>query len=161
MFLKHCSTTFGGYKIWANLHCSGCAPLGEKSLWNGTIVMYVPLTLVIVTSELCVHFPQAMVSMHLLLTKGLQLSPHATAWDWCMGRLSTMCWNMMSWDGNAFFITGPLWKESTAGGFPSQRLSIAKFSPHSMIWVWCMGTSGARTWWCHDMELVATLLVLY
>ena len=25
------------YSIWSNLWCSGCQPLGEKSLWNGTI----------------------------------------------------------------------------------------------------------------------------
>ena len=24
---------------WANLRCSSCSPLGEKSLWNGTIVL--------------------------------------------------------------------------------------------------------------------------
>ena len=25
------------YNIWANSCCSGCSPLGEKSLWNGTV----------------------------------------------------------------------------------------------------------------------------
>ena len=27
----------GCYNSWANLRCSSCSPLGEKSLWNGTI----------------------------------------------------------------------------------------------------------------------------
>ena len=26
----------GCYNSWANLRCSSCSPLGEKSLWNGT-----------------------------------------------------------------------------------------------------------------------------
>ena len=27
----------GCYNSWANIRCSGCSPLGEISLWNGTI----------------------------------------------------------------------------------------------------------------------------
>ena len=27
----------GSYNSWANLRCSGCAPLVDKSLWNGII----------------------------------------------------------------------------------------------------------------------------
>ena len=31
---------------WANLRCSSCSPLGEKSLWNGTFsILWVPITL--------------------------------------------------------------------------------------------------------------------
>ena len=30
--------SFGCYNVWANLCCSGCSPLGEKLLWNGTMV---------------------------------------------------------------------------------------------------------------------------
>ena len=32
--------TVGCYNSWANLQCSGCSPLGEKLLWNGTIQSY-------------------------------------------------------------------------------------------------------------------------
>ena len=28
----------GCYNSWANIPCLGCSPLGEKSLWNGTIL---------------------------------------------------------------------------------------------------------------------------
>ena len=38
IFVKYCYTiTEGCYNSWANLRCSSCSPLGEKSLWNGTI----------------------------------------------------------------------------------------------------------------------------
>ena len=30
----------GCYNSWANLRCSSCSPLGEKSLWNGTIAVF-------------------------------------------------------------------------------------------------------------------------
>ena len=30
----------GCYNVWADLRCSGCSPLGEKSLWNGTIAAF-------------------------------------------------------------------------------------------------------------------------
>ena len=29
----------GCYNSWANLRCSSCSPLGEKSFWNGTICL--------------------------------------------------------------------------------------------------------------------------
>ena len=32
----------GCYNVWADLHCSGCSPPGEKSLWNGTTAMLAP-----------------------------------------------------------------------------------------------------------------------
>ena len=40
IFVKYCSTTVSCCNIWANLCCLGCSPLGEKSLWNGTIYIW-------------------------------------------------------------------------------------------------------------------------
>ena len=31
--------TVGCYNSWANLRCSSCSPLEEKSLWTGTIIV--------------------------------------------------------------------------------------------------------------------------
>ena len=39
IFVKYCSTTVSFYNVWANLCCSGCSPIGENSLWNGTIAV--------------------------------------------------------------------------------------------------------------------------
>ena len=30
----------GCYHSWTNIRCSGCSPLGEISLWNGTVLAY-------------------------------------------------------------------------------------------------------------------------
>ena len=38
IFMKYFYTmAVSCYNSWANLRCSSCSPLGEKSLWNGTI----------------------------------------------------------------------------------------------------------------------------
>ena len=38
IFVKYCYKTVSCYNVWINSCCSCCSPLGEKSLWNGTIL---------------------------------------------------------------------------------------------------------------------------
>ena len=40
LFVKYCYTTVSCYNVWANSCCLGCSPLGERSLWKGTIVWF-------------------------------------------------------------------------------------------------------------------------
>ena len=65
---------------------------------------------------------------HLLIHKKKCPACHSFYWMKIIANkaLQIYCPNiMMSWHGNAFCITGPLWGEST-GGFPSQRASNAE-----------------------------------
>ena len=77
---------------------------------------------------------------------------------------------MISWHGNVFYITGPLWGESTC-----DRSSV-RFCGHDdiMTWkcflhywpfvrgihLWQVISEILWPWWCHDMEMFSTLLTI-